>query len=186
MPVLIDDPNDQDPPSAVLSQTVSSMRINTSKHVSVDPRFVLRRNLPSAFFFDPKSGFRPMICYGHPQPFCLWSHQGLDADELSIFSGELKKGSVRLDASDFVPPTGRILRMALNIENHGASTAIVSLKPTATIGLAAPVAAVPPQGMVIVAEASTATSSTRQFVIETTEPVSVHLHALGFSILQPH
>ena len=186
MPVLIDDPNDQEPPTGILTRQLSSMRTGSPKHALVDPRFALRRSLPSAFYYDAESGFRPMICYGHPQPFCLWSHHRRKEADFTIFSGELDRGSHEIDAQAFVPPTGRILRMALVLENRGKVAASVGVKPAAAAGAAVPAAIVAPGASIVVAEVSTATTSTRRFVLETTNPIVVRVHALGFSILQPH
>lgn len=166
----------------ILTRHQSSARINTEVNLNIDPAYTVRRNAPIAHYYDPEIGFRPMICYGWPKAFCVWTHLG-NLGIPNIADNLRGDGSMRLmDASAFVPPTGRILRMRLIIESTGGSGAVRvgTLSSGARI-----VAYVDDNDPVEVEVVNLSLTSRRTFYLQVPEGVSVDIVPLGFSMEQP-
>jgi hypothetical protein len=173
------------PAQLILTRHQSSQRVNGADTLAIDEGFNARRNAPIAHYYDPATGFRPMICKGWPQPYCVWTRT--DAGPLYIRRGHRGTGQLmEIDAREFVPPTGRLLRM--QIVARGASRtgpgAEVSLftVPRANAGLS--VARARPDGDRQTVEFSL--TSRGRFHILIPDGVEVDMVALGFSMLQPN
>jgi hypothetical protein len=172
----------QVPAQLILTRMQSSQVVNTPDTLAIAPEFDVRRSSPSAHYFDPASGFRPMICHGWPKAFCVWTI--VQDGPLFIQRGLQGTGElVEVDASDFVPPTGRILRLQITVRSTGGQ-GTVSVQ-TGGSGAGLDVATVTRAGEVARTVIELSPTSKRRFRLRAPKGVAVDLVALGFSMLQP-
>jgi hypothetical protein len=103
--------------SAMLTRQLSSQRLDRAGDARPPQEFNLRRHSPAVHFYDGQKGFRPMICMAWPNPVCDWTR--LDKNEkFLIYSGSSTRVQA-IDVSDWVPPTGRILKMQVIVTSEG-------------------------------------------------------------------
>ncbi|MET2832175.1 hypothetical protein [Mesorhizobium shangrilense] len=167
----------------ILTRHQSSQRINRPDSLNIDPTFDARRSAPIAYYFDPATGFRPMICKGWPQPFCIWTRTNYGP----LYVAREIVGDdtlLDIDATDMVPPTGRLLRLQVSATSTGGTGDVMIMTlPRESSGLN--VVTVARQGDVVRAEIEFSVNSQRHFTMRVPRGVRVDLIALGFSMLQP-
>jgi hypothetical protein len=171
------------PAQLILTRMQSSHQINTPNTLAIDASYDVRRSAPIAHYFDLETGFRPMVCYGWPKSFCVWTLT--PAGPLFVArdlagTGEL----VEIDASAFVPPTGRLLRLQITARSKGG-TGDVTIQTLARAGVGLDVLTLNQPGDVQRTTLEFSVTSTGMFRIRVPAGVTVDLVALGFSILQP-
>lgn len=171
------------PAELILTRHQSSQKINDADSLNVDPAFDSRRSAPIAYYFDPATGFRPMICKGWPQPFCIWTRT--NNGPLYVARDVVGDDTlVDIDATDMVPPTGRLLRLQVSATSSGGTGDVMIMTlPRQSSGLN--VVTVARQGDVVHSEIEFSVNSQRHFTMRVPRGVRVDLIALGFSMLQP-
>lgn len=181
---LIQDPASGDGrPQAILTRQSSSMRTEGEGYLRVEPRFTLRRILPAAHYYDAQTGFRPMICYGDTHPFCVWSRL-TDTEGFAVAKAVQSDTWKEIDASEWVPPTGRILRLEAVVRSVGGVGGAYVQSQAGRPGFLR-AGYVNRDGDVSVMTLEVATTSKRMIGVRTDPGVSVDLYAVGFSLLQP-
>ena len=169
--------------SLMLTRQVSSMRADRPGDARAPSDFPLRRHAPIAFFYEPEEGFRPMTCQGWPQPYCIWTLGGTRDAYALLADGRSTQWSA-VSAEDWVPDTGRLLRVQAVIRSTGGRGG-AWIKPLPTFPGDLLLGWVNGPGEVSVTFADLATTSAEHFVYRVEGDVSLSLYAIGFSILQP-
>lgn len=168
--------------SAMLTRQLSSMRADGPGYARPPAGYALRRHAPMAFYYNPESGFRPMSCYGWPQPMCNWTMGGT-RPEYAMLSNGVSTQWRTVSAAEWIPETGRILRLQAVLRGERAGGAYV--KPLANRPDDLLVGWVRGAGDVHIAFFDTVTTSREEFVYRVDEGVSLSLYARGFAQLQP-
>jgi hypothetical protein len=181
--VLAREENPSAPVSAILTRQQSSQRTDQAGSAGVPQGFIYRRHLPIAYYFDPATGFRPMNCYGWPKPFCEWTRV-LPRENYLIAKGVSSTTPQTIDASDWVPGYGRMLRMeiVLRANGQGGGAYISTLGRSDGEFLAG---YVNHHGDRSVMQVEIAATSRETFSIRTDPGVTADIYAIGFSIAQP-
>lgn len=169
---------------AILTRVMSSMGVGTPGHVVADREYVARRTLPIAYYYDAEKGFRPMICYGWPMPFCLWTRVSEPPAYFRVASNVTALAPRTIDLKQWVPPTGRIARLDVVVRAvssaGGAMLQTIGGSPGGfRLGNAQRV------GDELRSTLDISTTSQRIISVVTDKGVDVDLYALGFSVLQP-
>ena len=175
--------------SLILTRHVSSMRANAPYRLALPEGYTVRRTAPIAYFYDPVTGFRPMRCYGWPLPFCVWTRGGGRVPALR--EGMVGTGKpVEIDAGEFVPPTGRLLRLLIVArwsEGEGDANGLATVRVLSLLrdGDGTPVVVLSNPGAAGTGTIEFPTTSARRFHIVVPRGVTVDLLPLGFSMAQP-
>ena len=167
-----------------LTRQQSSQRLDRSGDAQIQAQFIARRNAPIAYYYDPGTGFRPMVCYGWPKPLCTWVWIPPFEDQLSILKAGNSNEITEVDAKDFVPPIGRILRIQVVARGTGGGGEVRLYTLAKSKGMLA--AVVNGRGDATVETVDLVLNSGRSFYYSVDKGVEVDFTALGFSILQPN
>lgn len=169
--------------SALLTRQLSSMRADGPGHARPPPGYGARRHAPIAYFYDVEAGFRPMICASWPQPICIWTNGGTRPDYRLLAEGRSTQWQL-VDAADWLPETGRILRLQAVLQSTGG-TGGAYVKPLQNRADDLLLGWVNRHGDRAVSFFELVTTSREQFVYRVDEGVTLSLYATGFAMLQP-
>jgi hypothetical protein len=174
--------NEKGQGGAMLTRQLSSQRLDRAGDARPPSDFILRRHSPAVHYYDGQKGFRPMVCMAWPNPVCDWTR--LEKQEkFLIHAGESTRVQV-IDVSDWVPPTGRILKMQVVVKSEGGVGGAY-IKSLARSQGEVLVGHVNKAGDKSVNFVELATTSKRQIAFRTDKGVTLEIYAVGFSMLQP-
>lgn len=169
--------------TVMLTRQQSSMRLDRPGDARPPADFIYRRLSPAVHYFDPETGFRPMICYGWPKPACNWTRLGPDRD-LQVLQNGASTEIAEIDATAWVPPTGRILKLQAVVSSAGGTGGayLKSLPNYPGEFLVGHVAK--PDGRAV-SFVEIATNSRGKIHYRLDPGVRLDLYAMGFTMLQP-
>jgi hypothetical protein len=172
-----------EPGTAMLTRQFSSMRLDRPGDARPPPQYVLRRHSPAAHYFDPVTGFRPMVCTAWPQPICRYTILS-SIDQFRMLRNGVETKPAMVDAQEWMPPGARILyvRAVITARNGIGGAYLKSLRASAgelEIGY------VNRPDDKVIAFVEIATNSRHQLGYRVDDGVSLDLYAVGFSMLQP-
>ena len=169
--------------SAMLTRQVSSMRLDRPGDARPPAKYIHRRLSPAVHYFDPVIGFRPMICVAWPQPSCNWSRLNENA-YFQILSNGRSTSINEIDASAWVPPTGRILKLQAVVTSVGGQGGAY-LKSLARMPGEIQVGSVQRNSAPHISFLEIATTSRRIISYRVDPGIKLDLYAMGFTMLQP-
>lgn len=169
--------------SAMLTRQLSSMRADGPGNARAPEGFSARRHAPMTFYYDPQAGFRPMTCYGWPQPACNWTNGGT-RPAYALLQNGIASDWTKVSASEWIPDTGRILRLQAVLRSTGGRGGAY-VKPLAYRDDATMIGWVNAPNDVHISFFETATTSLEEFVYRVDDGVTLSLYATGYALLQP-
>jgi hypothetical protein len=168
--------------TVMLTRQQSVMRTDRPGDARPPAGYTYRRLSPAVHYFDPAIGFRPMVCAGWPKPTCNWTRLTADSNFRVLNRGTSTTPAL-VDATSWVPPTGRLLKLQAVVTSTGGSGGAY-LRTLANA-----------QGELLIGHANTGgravtffevtPNSKGTFAYRVDEGVTLDLYAVGFTMLQP-
>ncbi len=168
--------------SAMLTRQISSTRTDRPGDARVPSRFSLRRHAPVAYYYDSKTGFRPMVCYGWPMPMCVYTSAGIQSSFAVVEEMVAPEWTV-IQLEKFMPDTARIIRLqaiVTGVSSGGAAWARTLAHRPGSVLMGT--VRSPGDRQTLIFEI--ATNSRETIAIKTDPGVKVSLYAVGFAMAQ--
>ncbi|MDK9696784.1 MAG: hypothetical protein OEL76_10350 [Siculibacillus sp.] len=170
--------------SAILTRQLSSTRADRPGDARPPPGFTLRRHAPVAYHYDARTGFRPQVCYGWPQPMCVFTSAGT-RPEFAVVEDLRSADWTRVRLERFMPETARIVRLqavVTGVESGGAAMVRTLAQREGDVLLGR--ARGPGDVQTLIFEI--ATNSEETIAVRTDPGVKVSLFAVGFAMAQTY